>query len=169
MKPIASQLRRRIGAMALLGLWAVAARASGGRRQQMASANEGPGGGARLTSRDLAVLFPASLGPWTQTVLETSVPQPMPGPRASVRAVYTQGAHEAEITAYPGAPTGAAPGTRRVSSEARPSKPDTLVTLLLANGVQFAATSRTADAAALEALLRAIDLDRAEKLQPAAR
>ena len=123
-----------------------------------------PASGYAIT--DLATLFPASLGPWRLKTLEEPPYSPVPVPGPALRAVYEQGRQEAEISIDGGAPTGGAKGTRSVYSEKRAQQGDTLVTLALPNGLQFAATSRSADAAALEALLRAIDLDKAEALKP---
>lgn len=134
----------------------------------MASAKPATASGhaGRIAADELTMLFPAALGAWQQTELERPLPPPVPEPRPAVRAVYAQGEHSAEITVRSGPPGGAAEGMRRFHAEVRPQNPDTLVTLSLANGLAFAATSRTADAATLEALLRTIDLDRAEALLP---
>jgi hypothetical protein len=123
----------------------------------------------KIEAHQLAPVFPAAVGAWKREQLASPLPQPVPVPRPAMRALYSQGDQRAEITVHAGKASGAAKGTRSVYSEVRPAKPDTLVTITLANGLQFAATSRTADAPALEALLRGLDLDRAETLAPARR
>lgn len=125
------------------------------------------GAGNRLNTSTLAELFPAGLGSWTLKRLHEPPIQagaPVPGP--SLQAAYAQGSQEVEITASAGAPTGAAKGSREVYREVRAAQGDTLVVVTLPNGLALAATSRSADAAVLEALLRRLDLARAEALQP---
>jgi hypothetical protein len=60
---------------------------------------------------------------------------------------------------------GAPVKARSLYREIRPEKPDTLVSLTLTNGLSITAVSRTADESALEALIRAIDLDKLEALK----
>lgn len=141
---------------------------SGEKRPQTMSSSPTTGvPGAKISTATLAELFPAGLGAWTLKQLQEP-PQhagaPVPGP--AMQASYAQGEQLVQITATAGAPTGAAKGSRDVYREARAQQGDTLVVLTLPNGLALAATSRSADAAALEALLRSIDLDKAEALAP---
>ncbi len=115
---------------------------------------------------EIVKLFPGALGPWSLRELEKPQPPQFAGPQALVRALYAQGPHTAEITVQAGR---ARPeqGRREVYREAPPQRDGSLVMVSLANGFSFAASSRTADAASLEALLGAIDLSRAEALKAA--
>jgi hypothetical protein len=110
----------------------------------------------------VAALLTPRLGDWKQTELGQPLPAPAPEPATLMRAVYTQAAHSAELTLFAGSPTKA----RSLYRELRPEKPDTLVNITLTNGLSITAVSRTADATALEALIRAIDLDKLEGLKP---
>lgn len=154
----------------LLGVVACTGQAgeSGDKRPQtMSSTPQAGAAGAKISTAALAELFPAGLGPWTLKQLQEP-PQhagaPVPGP--AMQAAYAQGAQTVQITATAGAPSAAAKGSREVYREARAAQGDTLVVLTLRNGLALAASSRSADAAALEALLRSIDLDKAEALTP---
>lgn len=161
--------RAGVAALAVLLLGAAActgqAGESGDKRPQTMSSS--PKAGAKITAATLAELFPAGLGPWTLKQLQEP-PQHAgaPTPAPAMQASYTQGAQEAQITATAGPPGGAAKGSREVYREARAQQGDTLVVITLPNGLAFAATSRNADAATLEAMLRSIDLDKAETLAP---
>jgi len=82
-----------------------------------------------------------------------------------VRAEYTLGIHTARITVSTGVlPAAVEPGKRQVSRQERSAGQDARVTVALANGVSLTASSRSADAAALEAMLQSIDLARAEAM-----
>lgn len=170
--PPRRRTRRGSAALAalLIGMLACTGQAgeSGDKRPQTMSPSPKAGAaGAKISAAALAELFPAGLGPWTLKQLQEP-PQhagaPTPGP--AMQASYAQGAQLAQITATAGAPGGAAKGSREVYREARAQQGDTLVVITLPNGLAFAATSRTADAATLEAILRSIDLDKAEALAP---
>jgi len=124
---------------------------------------------SRADADGLVTLFPGALGAWQLTELEKPLPPQPPEPRPLVRAVYTQGPHSAEISVRTGSPRSTAKGTREVYREGPPQRNGSMVVVSLANGVAIAATSRTADAAALEELIRAIDLERAERLKPTKR
>lgn len=164
--------RAGVAALAVLLFGAAACTGQAGesgdkRPQTMSSSPKAGVAGAKISAATLAELFPAGLGPWTLKQLQEP-PQhagaPTPGP--AMQASYTQGAQEAQITATAGPPGGAAKGSREVYREARAQQGDTLVVITLPNGLAFAATSRSADAATLEAMLRSIDLDKAETLAP---
>lgn len=135
----------------------------------MAATKPAPRSSGRADADELVTLFPGALGAWELQELERPLPPQFPEPRPLVRAAYAHGADRAEIAVRTGPPGGVAKGVRSVYREAPPQRHDTMVVISLANGVSIAATSRTADAAALEALLRAIDLGRAESLKPAKR
>jgi hypothetical protein len=124
----------------------------------------------RADADELATLFPGTLGPWKLTELQKNpmVPQ-SPAPQPRVRAVYTQEPHSAELFVRTGPPGGVAKGQREVYRESPPQRDGTLVVVTLSNGVAIGATSRTADAAALEALIHTIDLGQVEKLKPVKR
>lgn len=164
--------RRAAGAVAalLLGLAACTGQAgeAGDTKAPTMSSTAKPAEPAgRMSAATLAALFPSGLGSWALKRLDEPTQHPdVPVPVTSVKAAYAQGTQEVEITATAGQPTGAAKGSREVYREQRAAKGDTLVVLTLPNGLALAATSRSADAAALEALLRQLDLVRAEALQP---
>lgn len=124
---------------------------------------------AKADAEELLKLFPGALGPWKLKELGQPLPPQVPAPKRLVRAVYVQDRHSAEISVRAGPAGSAGKGARDVYRESPPQRPDTLVVVSLGNGVSIAATSATADAAALEALIRAIDLDRAESLVPVKR
>jgi hypothetical protein len=123
--------------------------------------------GARADATSLVALFPAALGPWVLKELERPHPPQTPGPQPLVRAVYAQGPHRAEITARAKPVSSARQVGREVHREGPPQQRASMVVVSLANGVVFAATSPSADVAALEALVLAIDLKQAESLKPA--
>jgi hypothetical protein len=140
---------------------------SGLRSKPMASSNGAPqNAAAGIPTARLADLFPGGLAGWSLKSLEEPLPPPtpLPGPKVALNAVYTKGSERIEINLLRLAAGTVAKGARPVTAERRADRGDTLVTLSLANGLRFAATSRTADAAAIEALLRGIDLARAEAL-----
>jgi hypothetical protein len=127
----------------------------------------------KVDAEELLKLFPGALGPWKLQELGKPLPPKVPAPQRLVRAVYVQDRQSAEISVRAGAPKsdgkGKGKGARDVYREAPPQRPDTMVVITLGNGLSIAATSATADAASLEALIRSIDLDRAESLKPAKR
>lgn len=118
----------------------------------------------------LATLFPASLGAWKLSELgQPQSPPQAPAPQPLMRALYTQGAQSVEFSVRSGRPGSMAKGQRDVYREGPPQNELSMVVVSLANGVSIAATSRSADAAALEAMIRSLDLARAETLQPVKR
>ena len=121
---------------------------------------------AGIPTVQLAELFPAGLGGWSLKTLDEPLPPPtpMPGPKVALHSVYSKGSERVEINVLRLTAGTVAKGMRAVTTDRRADKHDTLVTLSLSNGLRFAATSRTADASTLEALLRGIDLDKAEAL-----
>jgi hypothetical protein len=124
---------------------------------------------AKVNADELVTLFPGTLGDWQQTELGKTPPrrEPGPSPAPSVVGEYKSGEHTAAIKVFSGVlPPAVKPGKRQFSRTEHTSPQQTAVTVSLANGVQITASSRTADAAALEALLQAIDLTRAEALRP---
>ena len=126
-------------------------------------------GSDRADADTLVTLFPGALGTWKLTALERPLPPQSPEPRPLVRADYEQGAQSAEISVSTVPRSGKGKATRDVYREGPPQRDGSMVVITLANGVAIAATSRTADVAALEALIRGIDLGRAEALKPVKR
>ena len=119
----------------------------------------------KVDADELVTLFPGMLAGWQQTELGKTPPQRVEGPAPAVRAEYTMGSHTARITVSTGVlPAAVESGKRQVSRQERAQGQDARVTIALANGVSLTATSRSADAAALEAMLQAIDLARAEAM-----
>lgn len=125
----------------------------------------------KVSADDLVTLFVGELAGWQQASLEKPGParEPVPGP--AVRADYTQGTRTARVSASTGvvaaqAKPGAPLFTRTAAAAGRP---ESTVTVSLANGVQISASCVGADVNELEALLKAMDLARAEALPPAAR
>lgn len=124
---------------------------------------------AAVSTDELVTLFAGELGGWQQASLERPGAQREPVPGPAVRGEYTKGEHSARVSASSGVvPAQAKAGQRHVSRHERSAtRPEATVTISLANGVQLSASSRTADAAALEALLQGFDLARAEAMRPA--
>ncbi|MBL0088417.1 MAG: hypothetical protein IPP44_17880 [Ideonella sp.] len=121
----------------------------------------------RADAEGLMALFPGALGAWVLKELERPQPPQTPGPQPLVRALYAQGQHLAEITARAKPVGGVKSVGREVYREGPPQQSASMVVVSLANGVVVAATSSSADVAALEALIQTIDLKRAEALKPA--
>ncbi len=165
----------RRGAVAVLAAWCAGAVAQsaapgGNDRSAQMGASPKPAAAPGVANADtLVTMFPGELAGWQQKVLERPLPAPVPAPRAAVRAVYTQAAHSAEITVDTGKPDASLKGKRNLFRQGPPQVPEAMVSVSFANGVTIAATSRSADAAALEALVNAIDLARVEALTPARR
>ncbi|GEM_PF-6565204 len=125
---------------------------------------------AKVSADELVTLFPGTLGDWQQTELGKTPPRRVAGPAPAVVGEYTSGEHTARISVSSGVlPAAVEPGKRQFSRTERAAPKQTAVTVSLANGVQITASSRSADAAALEGLLQAIDLGRAEGLRAAGR
>lgn len=123
---------------------------------------------AKVDADQLVTLFPGMLGAWQQTELGKTPPQRVAGPAPAVRAEYTLGEHVAKITVSTGLlPAAVEPGKRHVSRQERGEGKESRVTVALANGVSITASSRSAEAAALEAMLQSIDLARAEAMRAA--
>jgi len=134
------------------------------------AASKPASGSGRADADTLVALFPGGLGGWALKELERPLPPQFPTPQPLVRAVYGQGTQTAEITVRAGPPpSGLGKGKRDVYRESPPQRADAMVVITLANGVAFAATSRTADTVVLEAMLNGIDLGRAEALKPGKR
>jgi hypothetical protein len=118
-------------------------------------------------SKELAALLPPTLGGWKLQKLDRPLPDPVAEPRPAWRAEYARGDHSAEISVLTSLPVAGA--SRSVRTERREDRQQNIATMALANGLTLMAVSHQADGAALEQLLRAIDLDRAEKLQRSGR
>lgn len=147
---------------------AALAAGSDGRQEMVQTSGKTTSKPRAVDADELVTLLPGKLGDWQQTMLGKKPAQRYPGPAPAVRAEYTAGAQTARIAVTTGQIASAAkPGEPRFTTHERAAGRDASVTVSLANGVQITATSTTADAAALEALLRAIDLARAESLKPA--
>jgi hypothetical protein len=166
---------RHLGLSALLGLCLVvfaqsaasSAASADERSKPMASSTGAPqNAAAGIPTAQLAELFPAGVAGWSLKTLEEPLPPPtpVPGPKVALHSVYSKGSEQIEINLLRLAAGTVAKGARAVTTDRRADKGDTLVTLSLSNGLRFAASSRTADAATLEALLRGLDLDKAEAL-----
>ncbi len=134
----------------------------------MAASKPAPRSG-RADADELVTLFSGALGPWQLKELEKPDSHASPAPQPLVRAVYAQGPQSVEVTVRADKAGGVKKGAPEVYRESAPQRDGALVVMTLANGVVIAATSRSADAVALEALIRAIDLGRAEALKPAKR
>lgn len=146
-----------------------AAQASEGK--PMAQTSGKPRRPGKVSADDLVTLFTGDLAGWQQASLEKPGPQREPVPGPAVRGEYTKGAQTARVSASTGvvpaqAKAGAPLFTRQAGAAGHP---ESTVTVSLANGVQITASSSGADVADLEALLKAMDLTRAEAMQPAAR
>jgi hypothetical protein len=123
-----------------------------------------------VSADELLALFPGALAGWQQTELGKPLPSRVPGPQPAVEAKYTQGEQTARITVSSGLlPAAAKPGAPLVTRQPRADGRDARVTVSLANRVQISATSTSADADALETMLRALDLARFEALKPVGR
>ena len=116
-------------------------------------------------SGQLAALLPATLGEWKLQSLEQPLPDPVPQPQPAVRAEYARGNQTVEVSLQTSLPVSTASPARAIRTERREDRQQNVATLPLANGLTIVAVSHQADGAALEQLIRAIDLDRAEKLQ----
>jgi hypothetical protein len=125
----------------------------------------------KVDAEELLKLLPGALGPWKLQELGKPLPPKVPAPQRLVRSVYVQDRQSAEISVR-AAPRRARKGkgkgapTSTGSSAAAPRRDGRHHAR---HGLSIAATSATADAASLEALIRSIDLDRAESLKPAKR
>ena len=124
-----------------------------------------PAARGTFDSAQLAQLLPATLGEWKLQTLGRPLPDPIPQPQPELRAEYARGDQTAEVSLLTSLPVSAATPSRAIRTERREDTKQSIATLPLANGITFVAVSHQADGAALEQLLRRIDLDRAEKLQ----
>ena len=122
-----------------------------------------------VSADEMLALFPGALAGWQQTELGKPLPQRMPGPQPAVQAKYTLGEQTARITVASGVLPAATAGSPLVTRQPRTDGRDARVTLSLANGVQISASSASADAPALETMLKALDLARFEALKPVGR
>ena len=111
--------------------------------------------GAKLTRS-----LPETLAGWQRTSIEQPLTTPERGPQPAVRARYAMGDRSAVVDVTTSVPPGTT-GERKWHRRAQGA--DQRVSVSLKNGVVFSATGR-GDADALEALLKAVDLDGAEKL-----
>jgi hypothetical protein len=123
----------------------------------------------RIDADQLTGLFPGSLGDWHLLTLAKPLPSPVPGPRPAVEAEYGKGNDEAQLSISNDLPSAAGKGQRTVHDEVRPDLRETVVTMGLGNGLVVTAASRTADVAALKALIESMNLAKAEGLRPAKR
>jgi hypothetical protein len=143
---------------------------SGRQTMVQTSGKPSPRKPGAVNADDLLALFPGTLAGWAQTQLGKPLPPRVPGPTPAVRAEYSSGEQTARISVSTGVlPAIASQGSPRVTRRSRADGHDAVVTVSLANGVQISATSATADAPALEEMLRGLDLARFESLKPARR
>ncbi len=164
--PMRPARRRLLRAACLVFLPAVGAHTVASAHPEPRTLSSASEPAPRITPLALAGLFPASLGAWTLDQLyEPDRHAGVPVPFTAVHAVYKQGPHRAQITVTASAPADTAAGARHVYREARSAEGEALVVITLSNGLAFAATSRSLDLIALEALLRQLDLRRAEALR----
>ena len=111
----------------------------------------------------LMTLLPETLAGWQRSSIEQPLTTPERGPQPAVRARYAMAGRTAVVDVTTGVPPGTT-GERKWQRRAQGSSGDQVVSVALKNGVVFSATGR-GDADALEALLKAADLDSAEKLR----
>jgi hypothetical protein len=125
---------------------------------------------AAVSADEVLALFPGALDGWQQTELGKPLPSRVPSPQPLVEAQYTRGEQMARITVSSGVlPAAAKAGTPVVTRQSRANGREARVTVSLSNRVQISATSTSADADALEALLKALGLGRFEALKPTVR
>ncbi len=137
-----------------------------GRQSMVQSSSRKPGA---VSADELLALFPGALAGWQQTELGKPLPSRVPGPQPAVQAKYALGEQTARITVSSGVLPAATAGSPLVTRQPRADGRDARVTVSLANGVQISTTSASAEAEALETMLRALDLARFEALKPARR
>ena len=111
----------------------------------------------------LMTLLPEALAGWHRDSIEQPLTTPERGPQPAVRARYSMNGQTATVTITTTVPPGTR-GERRWQRRAQGERGDHVVSAALANGIVFSATGRS-EAEALESLLKAVDLDRAEKMR----
>ena len=112
---------------------------------------------------ELMTLLPEALAGWQRVSIEQPLTTPERGPQPAVRARYSMNGQTATVTITTSTPPGTH-GERRWQRRAQGDRGDSVVSVSLRNGIVFSATGRS-EAEALESLLKAVDLDRAEKLR----
>jgi hypothetical protein len=176
-RPPTAPRRGRREVVAALAAWAcgaivpvTAVQASEGKTTMAPTSGKASRPG-KVSADDLVTLFTGELAGWQQATLEKPGAQREPVPGPAVRAEYVKGAHTARVSASTGVvPAQAKAGAPLFSRQAGAAgQPESTVTVSLANGVQVSASSTGAGVAELEALLKAMDLTRAEALRPPAR
>lgn len=110
------------------------------------------------TPQQLVPLLPERLGAWQRESLESPKRGRRPG--ATLRAEYEQGRLSATLSLF----DDRRPETPSQHTAFEEATRESSVTRTLANGLTVVALSRSADAAALQALIEAIDLAAAEAL-----
>lgn len=112
---------------------------------------------------ELMTLLPEALAGWHRESIEQPLTTPERGPQPAVRAAYSMNGQTAIVTITTSTPPGTR-GERRWQRRAQGNRGDHVVSVSLKNGIVLSATGRS-EAEALESLLKAADLDRAEKLR----
>ena len=122
-----------------------------------------PGTPAAIDANEVIAAFPEKLDGWKMASIERPLPPHNPQPTSLVEASYRRGGEQVAISVSNGMT--ASGGVRQWQADTRANRAVNMQTVMLANGLFIAATSATADAAALRKVLEALDLGKLEKLR----